>query len=61
MTVSCPLKTTDLLATKAENLDVPQFGIKGKIILSKQIVPACCVSIDYMHSVLEGSNHEILV
>ena len=41
-------------AAKAETSGKPQYGVKGRSILSEFIEFPSCIPIDYMHSVLEG-------
>ena len=56
-TDSHTLRTTEQMkawALKANELNIPQYGVKGTSVLGEYIDFPQCVPIDYMHSILEG-------
>ncbi len=56
-TDSHTLRTTEQMkawALKANELNSPQYGVKGTSVLGEYIDFPQCVPIDYMHSILEG-------
>ena len=56
-TDSHTLRTTEKMkawALKANQLNTPQYGVKGTSVLGEYIDFPQCVPIDYMHSILEG-------
>lgn len=51
------LRTTAQMSTwalVAEQTNVPQYGVKGRLVLGEHIDFPQCVPIDYMYSILEG-------